>query len=204
MLGVVGALLVCAVVFHLLSASDGANNDPVSLSSDSDENPSMDDNGPKQSLDAGRIGSFAVATDTLIKLNNTEGKSFKLSGEVWLGGNSTTSRYPKAAPGGFMLMVRQTDGLHSYEFNADGVRDKRRLLEGKAQTKIIAKTPWADVPLHTWIPFTLTVNADKISYQIGSHTAEIAGPLDTNGNNQIDLIAGSKLQNVQLEILGGA
>jgi len=154
-------------------------------------------------LEVNNLGSLEAVNDTLFTLDHTEGKSFSLSGQVWLNGPSPAGVLDNA-PEGFSLYLRQTDDVHRYEFNSSFIRDKRRLLHGQPQTGIVRDAPFPNPALHEWIPFSLVVTGDKITYRFGQSSTAMAGPLDTDGNNQINLIAGTKLRNVKLEILGDA
>ncbi len=159
---------------------------------------------PRESVSVGQNASFAPAQDTRITLNGTKGKTFELTGEVWLDGPSATARFPAEAADGFAVFVRQVDGLHRYEMNTNFVRDKRRLLNGQPEGTIVRQNTFPKIARHVWVPFSVNAGQDQITFQIGPNTATVAGPLDTTGDNEIDLIAGSKLQNVRLQILGDA
>ena len=149
-------------------------------------------------------GAYVAPRDLNIKLNQTQGKSFELSGEVWLNGPSLSARYPGDAPAGFALFLREMDGLHRYEANSDLLRAKRRSLGGSLLTNITPVARMPDYPLHQWISFTLLANQDRIVFIFGGHEAEIRGPLDTDGANEVSLVAGSMLRNIQLKVLDDA
>ncbi len=146
-------------------------------------------------------GEFVATKDLAIKLNQTEGKSFKLKGEVWLDGPSPRLKYPLDEPEGFGLFLRQVDGLHRYEANSGRLRDKRRLLEGVLKTSIVEVATLPSFPLHTWIPFSVEATRYRITFSLGGNQHEIRGPLDTDGVNEIALVAGTKIKNIQVEIL---
>ncbi len=149
-------------------------------------------------------GVYVAPKDLIIKLNQTENKSFMLNGEVWLDGPSPTEKFPTDRPDGLGLFLRQVDGLHRYQVDSRLLRDKRRLLGGLAQMGIVHLAQLPPSPLHQWIPFSLVATAENITFTFGDYTGEIRGPLDTNGSNEIGLVAGTRLRNVHLEILGDA
>jgi hypothetical protein len=149
-------------------------------------------------------GVYIAPKDLTIKLNRTENKSFLLSGEVWLDGPSPASKYAADRPDGFQLYLRSVDSLHRYEADSRLMRVKRRLFGGEAQTKIVPIAKWPNFPLHRWIPFALVATAENITFTFGDYTGEIRGPLDTNGSNEIGLVAGTRLRNVHLGILDDA
>ncbi|HVU37749.1 MAG TPA: hypothetical protein VHC95_05400 [Opitutales bacterium] len=150
------------------------------------------------------LGDYSAATDQKIPLPGTEGKTFRLTGQVWLNGRSTTARFPDEAADGVAFLARETNSLHRYEFNPDWVRDKRRMLQGAPESKIVRDVSFPRSPLHTWIPFSLLVSEQGITYLFDKNMAKLDGPLATDGKNNILLVAGSRLRDVRLEILGDA
>ncbi len=163
-------------------------------------------NQPPDSIESTNLptGEYVAPKDLTIKLADTDDKSFKLRGEVWLDGPSPTLKYPGDEPAGFALFLREVEGLQRYEANSSFMRAKRRLLRGLPQTKIVHVATLPDFPLHTWIPFSLMATGKNISFSFGGFDGEIPGPLDTDGINEIALVAGTKIRNVQVDILGDA
>ena len=146
-------------------------------------------------------GDYVADRDLTIKLKQTEGKSFTLSGEVWLDGPSPRMRYPTDAPAGFGLYLREIDGLHRYQASSSLLRVKRRLLGGVLQKSIVHVAALPDPTLHTWIGFTLVATPEQIHFSFGGNEGEIRGPLNTDGSNVIALVAGTHLRNVRLEVV---
>ncbi len=146
-------------------------------------------------------GEYSAPIDGTINLDQTTGKSFRLSGEVWLDGPVPGSKHPGDCPQGFSLYLREVDGLHRYEANSNLIRDKRRYLAGNPLTKIenVATLPAAS--LHQWIAFSVVATEDKISFTFGKSSVDFLGPLAMNGKNEIALAIGTKLRNIQLDIL---
>jgi len=75
--------------------------------------------------------------DAWINLYYTEGKPFKLSGEVWLGGESATLDHPRDLPDGFALFIREWDSLHRYALTSRAMTVKRRLHDNVRERKIV-------------------------------------------------------------------
>ena len=71
-------------------------------------------------------GVVTSTDDSWISLNNTIGKGFRLSGEVWLAGPSTTMDYPEDTPDGFAVYLREWDGMHRYAATTRSMQVKRR------------------------------------------------------------------------------
>jgi len=166
--------------------------------------PSEQTPAPKTTAAELPAGEYVAPKDLTIKLNGTENKPFKLSGEVWLDGSSPRLRYPTDEPSGFGLFLREIDGLHRYQVNDSLLLVKRRLLEGMPLDKIVHVSAFPNFPLRTWTPFSLEATGDRITFSFGGYQREIRGPLNVDGTNEIALVAGTKLRSMRLEILHDA
>jgi hypothetical protein len=150
-------------------------------------------------------GVVSTTEDRELTLNTTQGKSFKLSGQVWLGGPSSTStRAPSDYADGFALVIRQLNGTHRYELTSHGILVKRLKVNGTLDDKIDQLVNLQTPTLNEWTPFSAEVTPDQITFMFGGQHAVIPGPVDTAGTNYISLSAGSKLRYLQLELLAGS
>jgi hypothetical protein len=146
-------------------------------------------------------GALTSTNDSWIGLNNTIGKNFRLSGEVWLAGPSTTMDYPEDTPDGFAVYLREWDGMHRYAATTRSMLVKRRNWSvGKAQG-ISEVTRFQEPPLQTWIPFTVEATSEQIVFRVGNQGATIPGPLDEDGANKIAVAPGTKIRNVSVQLL---
>jgi hypothetical protein len=145
-------------------------------------------------------GSISCSEPSWINLYRTEGKSFRLSGEVMLAPESSETLLSDM-PHGFALFLREFDSLHRYNANSVGMRVKRRLLEGE-QVQRFAR-PFVFKPLEPgqWHPFSAEVCPDFISFSLGNQIGMIRGPLATGGANKIVLTPGASLKNLRLLML---
>ncbi|MDB6121835.1 MAG: hypothetical protein JWQ71_828 [Pedosphaera sp.] len=146
-------------------------------------------------------GAMLSTRDNQINLYYTEGAPFRLSGKVWLGGPSKTLDFPKDLPDGFALFLREWDSLHRYSLTSRSLVNKRRLLEGAKEQKIAQVAKFEAPAIGQWISFSVEATPDQISFQFGQQFAVIKGPLDMDGANKIVLAPGTKIKDVQLEIL---
>ena len=155
-------------------------------------------------FDVDAEGAIGTSKDAWLSLHNTECKAFRLTGQVWAGGPSPTLAYPEDLPDGFALYIREWDGLHRYAATTQSILVKRRRWAGNPQENdIVEVAHFQEPPQAAWIPFSLEVTADRISFQIGTQTGVIAGPLDSDGANKIALAPGSKVKDVTVQILPG-
>jgi len=145
-------------------------------------------------------GSITCREPAWINLYRTEGKSFRLSGEVMLAPESSEPLLIDM-PHGFALFLREFDSLHRYNANSVGMRVKRRLLEGE-KVQLFAR-PFVFKPLEPgqWHPFSAEVCPDFISFSLGNQIGMIRGPLATDGANKIVLTPGASLRNLRLLML---
>jgi len=51
------------------------------------------------------------------------------------------------------------------------------------------------------IPFSLEATASRITYKFGAETGVIDGPLSMDGANKIEMAAGTRIKNVELDVL---
>jgi hypothetical protein len=151
-------------------------------------------------FDTAPDGSITCREPAWINLYRTEGKSFRLSGEVMLAPESSEPLLIDM-PHGFALFLREFDSLHRYNANSVGMRVKRRLLEGE-QVQLFAR-PFVFKPLEPgqWHPFSAEVCPDFISFSLGNQIGMIRGPLATGGANKIVLTPGASLRNLRLLML---
>ncbi len=155
-----------------------------------------------------QLGNFTVDQEGVIGATNTawfslyytEGKPFRLSGEVWLADPSARARV-QDLPDGFALFIREWDSLHRYSLTTRSVEVKRRLRGGLAENAIIPVASFKPPAFETWIPFTVEVSGEGLGFRIGEQSGTIPGPLDVDGANKIALTAGTRLRNVRLEML---
>jgi hypothetical protein len=146
-------------------------------------------------------GVLTSTNDSWVSLNNTVGKDFRLSGEVWLAGPSTTMDFPEDTPDGFAVYLREWDGLHRYAATTRSILVKRRNWSvGKAEG-ISEVTQFQEPPLQTWIPFAVEASSEQIVFRVGNQSGTIPGPLDLDGANKIALAPGTKVRNVSVQVL---
>jgi len=146
-------------------------------------------------------GSVTSTNNSWISLNSTIGKNFRLSGEVWLAGASTTMDYPEDTPDGFAVYLREWDGMHRYAATTRSIVVKRRNWSvGKAEG-ISEVTHFQEPPLQTWIPFTVEATSEQIVFRVGNQSGTIPGPLDLDGANKIALTPGTKIRSVSVQVL---
>ncbi len=145
-------------------------------------------------------GSIACNEPAWINLYRTEGKSFRLSGEVRLVSDSPDSPLIDA-PHGFALFLREFDSLHRYNANSIGMRVKRRLLEGEMVQQFVRPFVFKPLEPDRWHTFSAEVRPELISFSLGNQIGMIRGPLATDGANKIVLTPGASLRNLRLVIL---
>lgn len=145
-------------------------------------------------------GSFTCSEPAWINLYRTEGKSFRLSGEVTLVSESPDSPLVDA-PHGFALFLREFDSLHRYNANSIGMRVKRRLLEGETVQQFVRPFVFKPLEPDKWHTFSAEVRPELISFSLGNQIGMIRGPLATDGANKIVLTPGASLRNLRLVIL---
>jgi hypothetical protein len=136
-----------------------------------------------------------------ISLYYTEGKPFRLSGEVWL--NETNSAPGTDAPDGFALFLREWDSLHRYQFNTRSVDVKRRMRAGRQEKGIRGVSTFTPPEFGTWLSFSVDASVTNLSFTYGGSLAqgvELIGPLDTDGANKIVIAPGTRLKNLRLEV----
>jgi len=154
-----------------------------------------------KSFEVNASGDISATKDAQFTLLNTDGKSFKLIGQVWLGGASNTLSAPGDLPDGFAVYMRETDGLHRYQLSSQSFKVKRRNLNGALKNTIVEAATLSKPALGVWIPFSVEVTASKISYQFGEQRGVIPGPLDMDGSNRIAFAPGTHIKDLQLEML---
>jgi hypothetical protein len=156
-----------------------------------------------------QLSSFQVDADGVIsstenrylRLNNTQGKSFKLSGQVWLGGTSSDATLIALAPDGFLLRLRWLSSNHTFRLSSRSIQIDHVKAKGIVDDKVDEIATFDQPTLNVWIPFSVEAALDHITYQFGSQNGSIPGPLETDGTNSIWLAAGTKLKDLQLELL---
>jgi hypothetical protein len=146
-------------------------------------------------------GDGVISATNIVSLNlyYTEGRPFRLSGQLWLEPIGKASNAD--LPDGFALFIREWDSLHRYSLRTRSMEVKRRLREGFLENGIRQAVSFQPPVFATWIPFSADVSAEGISFQIGDQSGVIAGPLDIDGANKIAIAPGTKLKDVRLEIL---
>ncbi|MEN9573512.1 MAG: hypothetical protein RL514_1367 [Verrucomicrobiota bacterium] len=148
-----------------------------------------------------REGSVLTAKKAgFISLYLTEGKPFRLTGEVWLGGPSTELPNPADLPEGFTIWLREWDGLHRYSMNNRSLVIKRRPHDGQEETKIVPVASFPEAPLGVWLPFSIEATAAQIAYKFDKASGFIRKPA-MDGANRLALAPGSKLREVRLTLL---
>lgn len=146
-------------------------------------------------------GAMIAKKDAWINLYYTEGVPFRLSGKVWLGGPSKTLEFPQDLPDGFALFLREWDSLHRYSLTSRSMTVKRRLHDGIREPKIARVTELEATPAGEWVPFTVEATPAQIVFKFGERSGVIHGPLEMDGANKIALAPGTKIKDIQLEIL---
>lgn len=149
----------------------------------------------------GQDGVISATNVTWLNLYYTEGRDFRLSGEVWLDESSARRRMPDL-PDGFALFVRESDSLHRYSLTTRSIEVKRRLNGGVFENNIVQVTVFPTPAFGEWVPFTAQVYAAGISYRIGEQSGAIPGSLDSDGANKIALMPGTRVRNLRLEVDG--
>jgi hypothetical protein len=144
-------------------------------------------------------GVLSVTNPAFLTLYHTEGKAFRLAGEVWLGESEGRPGIPDL-PDGFALFLREWDSLHRYSLRTRSIEVKRRQREGLLENGIKQVVSFRRPDFGAWIPFSANVSAEQISFQIGDQSGVIGGPLDVDGANKLALAPGTKLKNLRLEI----
>ena len=152
-----------------------------------------------QFLTADPDGVLHATNTTSIHLYHTEGKSFRLTGKLWLDEPENRPRV-QDLPDGFALFFREWDGMHRYSITTRSMEVKRRLNAGVRESGIRQVTAFDPPTFRTWIPFTAEASADAISFQLGDQSGVISGPLDTDYANRIVLAPGTRLSELRLEI----
>lgn len=149
-----------------------------------------------------REGSVLTAKKAaFISLYLTEGKPFRLTGEVWLGGPSAeVPTNPADLPEGFTIWLRELDGLHRYSMNNRSLTIKRRPHDGQEETKIVPVVSFPEATLGVWIPFSIEATAAQITYKFNKASGTIRKPA-MDGANRLALAPGSKLRDVRLALL---
>ena len=152
-----------------------------------------------QFFNVDRDGVISATNNAWFSLYYTEGRPFRLSGEVWL----PEPRNPSLPdlPDGFGLFLREWDSLHRYGLTTRSIDVKRRLLAGFSDNNITKVASFTSPVFGIWIPFAVEASVEGISYRIGDQTAMVPGPLDMDGANKIVLATGVRLKDVRLEII---
>jgi hypothetical protein len=145
-------------------------------------------------------GAITSSKPQWLSLYFTEGQSFRLHGEVWLGGPSRAMAHPEDLPDGFALFIREWDGTQRYAFTSRGIDVKRRMVQGAPADGIVNVSRWDEPGVGKWIPFYIDVAWDRIAFFFGSQAGSVKGPLDVDGANKIAIAPGTKLRDLRLEI----
>jgi hypothetical protein len=147
-------------------------------------------------------GVITATTDRNLQLHGMRAKNFKLSGQVWLGGPSTTESVSAAtAPDGFAVILRQIAGNHRYELTSRALIIKRSKSTSPSDNRVEHVADFEKPALGEWIPFSVEATPDKVTCMFGGQQGVISGPAETDGINYISLSAGTKLKYLQLEML---
>ncbi|MCB1231931.1 MAG: hypothetical protein KDN19_16805 [Verrucomicrobiae bacterium] len=144
-------------------------------------------------------GSLTCREPAWINLYRTEGRSFRLSGEVMLAPESADNPLSDA-PHGFALFLREFDSLHRYNANSVGMRVKRRLLEGEQIKQFVRPFVFKPLEPARWHKFSAEVRPEFISFSLGNQIGMIRGPLGTDGANKIVLTPGASLRNLRIVV----
>lgn len=142
-------------------------------------------------------GSLSVTKPSWINLYYTEGRSFRLTGQVLL----THESIAEDQPHGFALFLREFDSGHRYEASCSGIRLKRRLIEGSGREEFVLPFEFAGIGLEAWHSFSVEVGPGSIVVKFGDQTATVTGPLDCEGANKIALCPGAKLNDLRITLL---
>ncbi len=145
-------------------------------------------------------GVLSVTNPAFITLYYTEGRAFRLTGEIWLSVLEGRAPIPDL-PDGFALFIREWDNLHRYSLRTRSLEVKRRQRGGVLENGIKQVVSFPPPVFGVWIPFTAEVSTERISFQIGDQSGAIEGPLDLDGANKVALAPGTKLKDLRLEIL---
>ncbi len=147
-------------------------------------------------------GQITTSEPQWLYLYHTEGKRFRLRGEVWLGGKYESKElpFPSDLPHGFTLWLREWSGVKRYAANTDGLRVKRRLHEGKQQDGTTWPVQFDSLQTERWYRFYADVSRDFIYFHIGPKSGLIKGPLAVDGANKIVIAPRTQLRNLRLEV----
>ena len=156
-----------------------------------------------QFFDVASDGTISANHDAWLGFYYTEGKPFRVSGEVLLGTRPNGTPYHKDFPDGFALFLREWDSLHRYTLNSRFMQTKRRRFAETEEPDIVQHVAFQRPPSGVWLPFTALVTADQIAFQIGPESGVIPGPLAIDGANKLLLGEGSRVKNLCLEFLAG-
>ena len=145
-------------------------------------------------------GVWSATNIVCINLYHTEGRAFRLRGEVRL---APPGEFPAHGdyPDGFALFFREWDSLHRYSLRTRGVEVKRRRTGNGNERAIVQAATFGPPQFHTWLPFSAEVSQEKILFSLGNQSGVLPGPLDLDGANKIGQTPGTMLRQVELEIL---
>lgn len=144
-------------------------------------------------------GEITATNVAWLSLYRTEGKPFRLSGQLWL---SERAGAPVAdLPDGFALFLREWDSLHRYSITTRSVDVKRRQQGGRRLDRIFQAALFDPPEFGKWIPFSVEASATNLLFTLGNQGAELPGPLDVDGANKIALAPGTRLKALRIEML---
>jgi hypothetical protein len=142
-------------------------------------------------------GSLCASKPCWINLYYTEGRSFKLGGQVLL----IEESFEENQPHGFALYLREYDSAHRYEVTCLGMGVKRRLVEGGASEGLVCPIKFERLTPGTWHDFSVEISQKSIAVRFGNQSGVVDGPLDIDGANKIALSPGAKLRDLRITLL---
>jgi hypothetical protein len=142
-------------------------------------------------------GSLSASKSSWINLYYTEGRSFRIGGQVLLSEESLDEN----SPHGFALYLREYDSSHRYEAACLGLRVKSRLIEGKASEELVFPFRFEPLAPGTWSDFSVEISQRSVAVRFGKQAGHVDGPLDIDGANKIALSPGAKLRDLWITLL---
>ena len=145
-------------------------------------------------------GIITASSGSEVTLRGTEGKDFKVIGEVLPSGNPGQVRFKNDIPDGFAFYLREKDRLHRYTLTTRKLMVKRRSHSGVNSNELVDVAFYEKLPAGMWLPFALEATGREITLSIGGQLRSIPGPVDTDGRNRLAVTAGTQLRNVSIQI----
>lgn len=145
-------------------------------------------------------GVITAAKPEWLSLHDTEGKPFRIHGQVWLPAPVEGRISRPDLPEGFALFIREWDSARRYCLTSRGAQVQGRCLGDEPAGGTVQAAQFRPPTAGTWTPFYAEVNWDRITYVFGAEAAILNGPLDVDGANKIAIAPGTRLRDLRLEL----